>query len=101
MTSSLPLHIHLLGPMEVRRGTRRIELPASRKTRALLAYLVANEKTHRRDRLAELLWDDADDPRGGLRWCLTKIRPLVDGPRNRLIADRESVEFRADEADVD
>src|SRR5688572_29643966 len=101
MTSSLPLHIHLLGPLEVRRGTRRVELPASKKTRALLAYLVSNGKPHRRDRMVELLWDVADDPKGGLRWCLTKIRPLVDGPQSRLVADRETVEFRGEDAHVD
>jgi len=102
MKTTHPLHIHLLGPMEIRRGTRRIELPASKKTRALLAYLIANEKSHRRDRLTDLLWDVADDPRSGLRWCLTKIRPLVDGPQqSRLIADREVVEFHAENAYVD
>ena len=102
MKSTPPLHIHLLGPLEIRRGTRRIDLPASKKTRALLAYLIANGKSHRRDRLTELLWDVADDPRSGLRWCLTKIRPLVDGPhQSRLVADREIVEFRAESAYVD
>jgi len=102
MKSTHPLHIHLLGPMEIRRGTRRTELPASKKTRALLAYLIANAKSHRRDRLTELLWDVADDPRSGLRWCLTKIRPLVDGPQqSRLVADREIVEFRPENAYID
>jgi DNA-binding SARP family transcriptional activator len=102
MKSTHPLHIHLLGPMEIRRGTRRVELPASKKTRALLAYLIANGKTYRRDRLIELLWDVADDPRSGLRWCLTKIRPLVDGPdQNRLVADRDTVGFQAENAFVD
>src|SRR4030095_5588519 len=102
MKNTHPLNIHLLGPMEIRRGTRRVELPASKKTRALLAYLIANGKTYRRDRLTELLWDVADDPRSGLRWCLTKIRPLVDGPhQSRLVADREIVEFRQENAYVD
>jgi predicted ATPase/DNA-binding SARP family transcriptional activator len=88
--------------MEIRRAARTVELPASKKTRALLAYLIANGKAHRRDRLTELLWDVADDPRSGLRWCLTKIRPLVDSPhQSRLVADREVVEFRAENAYVD
>src|SRR6185369_7378723 len=97
-----PLHINLLGPLEIRRGKQIVELPSSKKTRALLGYLVANARTHRRDRLTELLWDIADDPKGGLRWCLTKIRPLVDDrERTRILADRETVEFRAEEAQVD
>jgi predicted ATPase/DNA-binding SARP family transcriptional activator len=96
------LHISLLGPLEIRRGQRAQELPSSKKARALLGYLIATGRSHRRDRLTELLWDIADDPRGGLRWCLSKIRPLVDDPQtSRIIADRECVEFQSREAQVD
>ncbi|MGA0606625.1 alpha/beta fold hydrolase [Phenylobacterium sp. VNQ135] len=69
-------------------------LPASRKTRALLAYLAISGKPERRERLCELFWEVPDDPRGALRWSLSKLRPLVD-----VAADREWVEIRlADEA---
>src|SRR4029077_7104 len=102
MSGSNSLRIDLLGPMEIRRGKRRVELPSSRKARALLAYLIATGRNHRRDRLTELLWDIADDPKGGLRWCLSKIRPLVNEPKtSRILADRESVEFSALDAQVD
>src|SRR5215471_11152057 len=102
MKGSQPLRINLLGPLEIHRGKQPVELPASKKARALLAYLIANTRKHRRDRLTELLWDVADDPKGGLRWCLTKIRPLVDDPqRSRILADRETVEFRPEDAQVD
>src|SRR5262249_28675746 len=102
MKSSNPLSIHLLGPLEIRRGKQLVELPSSKKARALLAYLIANSRPHRRDRLTELLWDVADDPKGGLRWCLSKIRPLVDErQRPRIVSDRETVEFRAEDARVD
>src|SRR5215831_2355072 len=102
MKSSQPLRINLLGPLEIHRGKQRVELPASKKARALLAYLISNTRKHRRDRLTELLWDVADDPKGGLRWCLTKIRPLVDDrQRSRILADRETVEFRPEDAQVD
>jgi predicted ATPase/DNA-binding SARP family transcriptional activator len=102
MKGSDLLNISLLGPMEIRRGKRRIELPSSKKARGLLAYLIVNRRQHRRDRLTELLWDVADDPKAGLRWCLSKIRPLVDGPqRPRILADRETVEFRAEDLSVD
>jgi DNA-binding SARP family transcriptional activator len=97
-----PLNISLLGPLEIRRGSRRIELPSSKKARGLLAYLIVNRRQHRRDRLTELLWDVADDPKGGLRWCLSKIRPLVDEPQGpRIVADRETAEFRAEDLEVD
>src|SRR5690606_28676136 len=40
-----------------------------------------------RSRLCELLGDIADDPRGELRWCLSKLRPLLDEPdRSRLLS---------------
>jgi predicted ATPase/DNA-binding SARP family transcriptional activator len=102
MKSSQPLRINLLGPLEIHRGKQRVELPSSKKARALLAYLIANTRKHRRDRLTELFWDVADDPKGGLRWCLTKIRPLVDdAQRSRILADRETVEFCPEDAQVD
>src|SRR3954466_7307911 len=102
MKGSDRLQINLLGPLEIRRGNVRVELPASKKTRALLAYLIVNSGQHRRERLTETLWDVAGDPKGGLRWCLSKIRPLVDNlHQQRLIANRETVEFRADGSDVD
>jgi TolB-like protein/tetratricopeptide (TPR) repeat protein len=45
-----------------------------------------------REKLCELFWDVADDPKSELRWCLSKLRPLVEGPTTtRLIADREQV----------
>ena len=28
--------------------------------------------------MCELFWEGPDDPRGGLRWALSKIRPLLD-----------------------
>jgi DNA-binding SARP family transcriptional activator len=48
------------------------------------------------------LWDVADDPRGALRWSLSKIRPVVDTEAKlRLVADRESVELELEEASLD
>lgn len=76
-------------------------LPASRRARALLAYLVLAPRPHRRDRLCELFWDVPDDPRGALRWALSKLRPAVNVPGERLIADRERVELRSADLRVD
>jgi adenylate cyclase len=43
-----------------------------------------------------------DDPRGALRWSLSKIRPLVDEPAlQRLLADRQTVELRTEALDID
>jgi DNA-binding SARP family transcriptional activator len=97
--SAKGLEIRLLGELELVRDGRTVELPASKKTRALLAYLVATGKPQLRERLCELLWEGPDDPRAALRWSLTKIRPLLD--EKRLAADRERVSFEACGAVVD
>ncbi|MEM7614056.1 MAG: alpha/beta fold hydrolase [Pseudomonadota bacterium] len=96
------LAISLLGELSVQRDGGTVTMPASRKARALLAFLVTTRRPARRERLCELLWNAPDDPRGALRWALSKLRPLVDcGTTHRLIADRERVAFAAEGADVD
>ena len=96
------LEIKVLGDLQVLRDGAAVALPPSRKTRALLAYLALTRCPHRRERLCEIFWDIPDDPRGSLRWSLSKIRPLVDDPSiPRLMADRQNVELRAGELDVD
>ena len=71
-----------------------VPLPASRKARALLAFLVLSAKPQHRERLCDLFWDGPDDPRGALRSALWKLRPLVKAAdADRLVADRERVRF--------
>src|SRR5688572_1794886 len=96
------LEIRLLGELTVLRGGVPCPLPSSKKTRALLGYLVSTGRPHSRERLCELFWEGPDDPRGGLRWALSKIRPLLDeGDVRRLRADREHVGFEPAGAVVD
>ena len=96
------LEIRVLGGVEVIRDGATVTLPPSRKTRALLAYLALSRGPHRREQLCEMFWDVPDDPRGALRWSLSKIRPLVDEPAcPRLLADRQSVELRTEGVDID
>ncbi len=96
------LRLRLLGDIEVSRDGAPQPLPPSKKTRALLAYLALTGRPHRRDRLCTLFWEIADDPRGALRWSLSKIRPLVNEPgHERIVADRESVSFDATEVEID
>ena len=97
------LTIRLLGEVAVLRGDEPLALPPSKKTRALLAYLVATGRPHRRERLCSLLWEVPDDPRGALRWSLSKLRALVDQPdgSTRILADRETVAFAAEGAGCD
>jgi DNA-binding SARP family transcriptional activator len=96
------LTLSVLGEIEVRRGERRLDLPQSKKTRALLAYLVVSARPHKRDALCSLLWDVADDPRGALRWSLSKLRPLVNEPGvERIVSQGERVSFHAMGAEID
>ena len=86
------LALRLVGPIALLRDGEPVPLPSSRKTRALLGYLAVGGRPVRREHLTTLLWEVPDDPRGALRWSLSKLRPLVDeGEDCRLLADRETV----------
>ena len=100
MTTALELRF--LGQIEVWRRGERIPLPPSKKTRALLAYLALNDRTFRREHLCELLWEIPDDPRGSLRWSLSKLRQLVDDDKDqRIVADRVGVRFNPTNVAID
>src|SRR5437868_1691089 len=96
--SDPPLHVRLLGRMSISRGDVTLPLPASRKVRALLAYLLLAPHAVARSRLCELLWDVPNDPRGELRWCLSKIRSIADERGRRRIEARADT-IRLDLAD--
>src|SRR5580765_6527614 len=89
------LRIRLLGDLQVCAADGKlVHLPASKKTRALLVYLMATAEPHRRERLCDLLWEGPSDPRAELRWSLNRIRAVVNEPRAiRLRATRELVAF--------
>lgn len=102
-STAATLHLHLLGDLELRRGEGLpLALPPSRRTRALLGYLVATGVPQSRSALCDLLWDGSDDPRASLRWSLTKLRPVVDdATAPRLHADRDKVAFAASRCEID
>jgi DNA-binding SARP family transcriptional activator/TolB-like protein/tetratricopeptide (TPR) repeat protein len=89
------LHVQLLGPLAIGRGGAPVALPASRKVRALLSYLALAPHAVPRSQLCELLWDVPNDPRGELRWCLSKLRSVIDTP------DRPRVETQGDTVALD
>ena len=96
------LEISLLGELAVHRDGAAVPLPASRKTRALLGYLALSARAHRRERLCEMFWELPDDPRGALRWSLSKLRAIVDdADAVRLAADRENVALLHDRVAID
>ncbi len=86
------LELCLLGDLTVSRGGLPLELPPSKKTRALLAYLAVVDRPQRRERLCEMFWEIPDDPRGALRWSLSKIRQILKPDADKgLRADRNMV----------
>lgn len=96
------LEIRLLGPFAVARDGKAHPLPASRKVRGLLAYLSLAAHAPTRSQLCELLWDVPNDPRGELRWCLSKIRALIDEPgRKRVITNDDLVRIDLAECQID
>jgi DNA-binding SARP family transcriptional activator/TolB-like protein len=96
------LALRLLGPLAVSRGGVPLALPPSRKVRALLAYLALSRRAATRSHLCELLWDLPTDPRGELRWCLSKLRGVLDEPgRPRVIASGDGVALDLSDCSVD
>jgi DNA-binding SARP family transcriptional activator/TolB-like protein/Tfp pilus assembly protein PilF len=97
------LSLRLLGALGLQRGAQPVALPASRKVRALLAYLALASHAVQRQHLCELLWDLPNDPRGELRWCLSKLRGVVDvgGAPSRVITDGDTVRLELGGAAVD
>ena len=71
--SSPCVAVWLLGPFRVVRSGVDAAIAPSRKVRALVAYLVMAPRPVCRAKLCELFWDAPNDPRGELRWCLSKI----------------------------
>ncbi len=94
--------LRLLGPLAFSRDGVPVVLPASRKVRALLAYLVLTGRSATRSHLCELLWDLPSDPRGELRWSLSKLRGVLDEPaRKRVIAEGDGVRLELADCSVD
>jgi DNA-binding SARP family transcriptional activator len=90
------LEIRVLGAFAVLRDGAPLPLPPSRKTRALLAYLAVDGRKHQRERLCELFWELPDDPRGALRWSLSRIRQVLGDDGSMLKADRNTVQLCLD-----
>jgi DNA-binding SARP family transcriptional activator len=96
------LDIRFLGQFKLLRNEQELPLPPSRKTRALLAWLSLHRRRYSREQLCELLWELPDDPKGSLRWSLSKLRRLLDeDDRRRIIADRTGVEIDVSDVSID
>ena len=100
--SSPCVAVWLLGPFRVVRSGVGAALAPSRKVRALVAYLVMAPRPVHRAKLCELFWDTPNDPRGELRWCLSKIRGLLSDPSHeRVKTENDWVSVDASTIEVD
>lgn len=89
------LAIRLIGSTHASLGGEELALPASRKTRAILAYLLLADRPVSRQQLCELFFDVPDDPRAALRWSLSKLRGVLEADgaeRVRTLRDQVSID---------
>ncbi|TMM34087.1 MAG: SARP family transcriptional regulator [Actinobacteria bacterium] len=80
----MPLTIQLLGRPGITRDAGEVYAFRSRKSWAVLAYLILGERPPSRSQLARLLFAEANDPVRALRWSMVEIR--------RALGDDGSVE---------
>jgi DNA-binding SARP family transcriptional activator len=71
--------IRLLGPPRIESPGATPPQPRGRKAWAVLAYLALQADGTGRSRTASLLFPDAADPLGALRWNLSELRRTLDG----------------------
>jgi DNA-binding SARP family transcriptional activator len=90
------LSVAVLGSPEVRHGGRSLAFP-TRKTLAILIYLLVEGGVQPRDKLTALFWPDSDEVAGraSLRSALARLREVLgaDAEEPHVIVDRNTVGF--------
>jgi len=89
------LAIHLLGSPTIEQDGVEQPPPRGHKVWALLALLLLPDAPLSRERLAGLLFSEADDPLGSLRWNLAELRRLL-GQEATLQGDPVQLALPAD-----
>jgi len=94
------LRIRLVGELRLELDGRRLDAPASRRARSLLAWLACHPGLHARGRVAATLWPDVLDQsaRASLRTTLATLRRSLGAAADRIVAgrDRVGIEDRED-----
>jgi len=91
----MSLTIRLLGAPTIEQDGDRRPAPRGYKPWALLALLLLSTAPLSRERLAGLLFGNADDPLGSLRWNLAELRRLL-GSQAKLGGDPVQLDLPAD-----
>jgi DNA-binding SARP family transcriptional activator/tetratricopeptide (TPR) repeat protein len=97
------LEVRLAGEMQLRADGAELAPPASRRARAVLAFLALNPGRHPRGRLAARFWPDVLDEsaRASLRVALTELRQALGPAASYVSATRDSVALEGPDLVVD
>jgi DNA-binding SARP family transcriptional activator len=97
------LEVRLAGDLQLRADGAELALPASKRARAVLAYLALNPGAHPRGRLAARFWPDVLDEsaRASLRVALTELRQALGSAAGHLVATRDTVALDGPDLRVD
>ncbi len=97
------LEIRLAGGLAVRADGAELALPASKRARAVLAYLALNPGPQPRSRLAARFWPDVLDEsaRASLRVALTELRQALGPAAAYVAATRDAVALDGPDLTVD
>src|SRR4051812_44186192 len=97
------LRVDLAGGLRVERDGAELAPPASRRARAILAYLALNPGPHARGQLAAAVWPDVLDEsaRPSLRAALSELRRALGHAAAHVVATRDTVALDGDGLEVD
>ena len=94
------LRVRLVGELRIDLDGCRLDAPASRRARSLLAWLAYHPGLHARTRVAAVFWPDVLDQsaRASLRTTLTTLRRSLGDAAGRIVGgrDRVGIEDRPD-----
>ena len=88
--------IRLLGRPSIEADGAPVRPPRGRKSWAVLTYVLLAERPPSRRHLAGLLFGDADDPLGALRWSVAEVRRAL-RPHAEVGGDPLTIAFVGDE----
>jgi DNA-binding SARP family transcriptional activator len=96
------LRVRLIGGLSLELDGRDLELPRSRRGRALLAWLALHPGDHARGSVASLFWPQVLDEsaRASLRAALTELRGALGPAAVYLATTRETVGLAGDEREL-
>ncbi|MEM7764662.1 MAG: hypothetical protein AAF290_11315 [Pseudomonadota bacterium] len=96
-TPGCDVYVRVLSDFGVWWRGQPVTLPRSRKTRALLAYLIVEAREVSRRKLSDVFFPSTNDPRGNLRWSVSLLRATFKEIDPALIqSTRSTISIRSD-----